>query len=136
VCLQLREAFPDVSPDKYAILDRDTKFGTEVQDLLKASAIEPVRTSTRSPWQNGTAERWVGTARRECFDHVIAIDESHVRRLCREFVGYYHDDRTHLGLKKDTPAGRPVESKPDGGRLESQLRLGGLHHRYAWKTAV
>jgi transposase InsO family protein len=136
VCQQLREAFPDVSPYKYAILDRDTKFSTEVLDLLRASAIEPVRTSIQSPWQNGTAERWVGTARRECFDHVIAIDESHVRRLGREFVGYYHDDRTHLGLKKDTPAGRPVESKPDGGRLESQLRLGGLHHRYAWKTAA
>ena len=135
VCQQLREAFPDVSPYKYAILDRDTKFSSEVLDLLKASAIEPVRTSIRSPWQNGTAERWVGTARRECFDHVIAINEAHVRRLGREFVAYYHDDRTHLGLKKDTPAGRPVESKPDGGRLDSQSRIGGLHHRYVWKTA-
>jgi putative transposase len=83
VCQQLREAFPDVSPFKYAILDRDSKFSTEVLELLKASAIDPVRTSIRSPWQNGTAERWVGTARRECFDHVIAISEAHVRRLGR-----------------------------------------------------
>ena len=90
----------------------------------------------RGPWQNGTAERWVGTARRECFDHVIAINEAHVRRLGRELVAYYHEDRTHLGLEKDTPAGRPVELKPEGGRLESQSRIGGLHHRYVWKTAA
>lgn len=101
VCQQLREAFPDGSPYKYAILDRDTKFSAGVLDLLKASGIEPVRTSIRSPWQNGTAERWVGSARRECFDHVIAISEAHVRRLGREFVAYYHADRTHLGLDKD-----------------------------------
>ena len=77
-----------------------------------------------------------GQCRRECFDHVIAINEAHVRRLGREFVAYYHEDRTHLGLEKDTPAGRPVESKPDGTELESVPRLGGLHHRYAWKTAA
>ena len=136
VCQQLREAFPDASPFKYAILDRDTKFSAEFLDLLRASGIEPKHTSIRSPWQNGTAERWVGTARRECFDHVIAIDESHVRRLGREFVAYYHEDRTHLGLEKDAPAGRSVESKPDSGRLESQPRIGGLHHRYVWKTAA
>ena len=136
VCQQLREAFPDVSPYNYAILDRDTKFSAELLALLKASAIEPVRTSIRSPWQNGTAERWVGSARRECFDHVIAINEAHVRRLGREFAAYYHDDRTHLGLEKDTPTGRPVESKPDGAKLESVPRLGGLHHRYVWQTAA
>jgi hypothetical protein len=62
---------------------------------------------------------------------VIAINEAHVRRLGRELVAYYHEDRTHLGLEK----GRPVESKPEGGRLESQSRIGGLHHRFVWKTA-
>jgi putative transposase len=136
VCQQLREAFPDVSPFQYAVLDRDTKFSSEVLDLLKSSAIEPVRTSIRSPWQNGTAERWVGTARRECFDHMIAINEAHVRRLGREFVAYYHEDRTHLGLDKDTPFERLVELKPSGAELESLPILGGLHHRYIWKTAA
>ena len=136
VCQQLREAFQKVSPYKYAILDRDTKFSTEVLDLLKASAIDPVRTSIRSPWQNGTAERWVGSARRECFDHVIAINEAHVRRLGREFIDYYHKDRTHLGLDKDTPSERPVEIKPAGAELKSLARVGGLHHRYVWKTAA
>ena len=83
VCQQLREAFPNESAYKHAILDRNSKFSSEVLTLLKASGITPVRTSIRSPWQNGIAERWVGTARRECFDHVIAINEAHVRRLAR-----------------------------------------------------
>jgi len=136
VCQQLREAFPNDGTFKYAILDRDSKFGTEVLELLKSSAIDPVRTSIRSPWQNGVAERWVGTARRECFDHVIAINEAHVRRLSREFIAYYHEDRTHLGLDKDTPAQRAVDVKPAGAELESLARVGGLHHRYVWKTAA
>jgi transposase InsO family protein len=136
VCQQLRDAFPNDGTFKYAILDRDSKFSTEVLTLLKSSAIYPVRTSIRSPWQNGVAERWVGTARRECFDHVIAINEAHVRRLGREFIDYYHQDRTHLGLDKDTPSERPVEVKPAGAELESLARVGGLHHRYAWKTAA
>ena len=136
VCQQLREAFPDASPYKYAILDRDAKFSAEVLELLKSSGIEPKHTSIRSPWQNGTAERWVGSARRDCFDHVIALNEPHVRRIAREFIAYYHEDRTHLGLGKDTPFGRPVEQKPEGARLESQPRLGGLHHRYVWKSAA
>ena len=132
----MREAFPNDGTFKYAILDRDSKFGTEVLELLKSSAIDPVRTSIRSPWQNGVAERWVGTARRECFDHVIAINEAHVRRLSREFIAYYHEDRTHLGLDKDTPAQRAVDVKPAGAELESLARVGGLHHRYVWKTAA
>jgi transposase InsO family protein len=136
LCQQLREAFPNDGRYKYAILDRDSKFSSEVLALLKSSAIDPVRTSIRSPWQNGVAERWVGSAGRECFDHVIALNEAHVRRLGREFIASYHEDRTHLGLEKDTPSGRPVEPKPDGAELESSPRVGGLHHRYIWKTAA
>lgn len=116
-----------------AILDRDSKFSSEVLELLKSSGIEPVRTSIRSPWQNGVAERWVGTARRDYFDHVIALNEAHVRRLGREFIAYYHEDRTHLGLDKDSPSKRPVEVKPAGAELQSLPRVGGLHHRYIWK---
>jgi transposase InsO family protein len=136
VCQQLRESFPNDGTCKYAILDRDSKFSPEVLALLKSSAIDPVRTSIRSPWQNGVAERWVGSARRECFDHAIALNEARLRRLGREFIDYYHKDRTHLGLGKDTPSGRPVELKPADAKLESLLRVGGLHHRYFWKAAA
>ena len=68
---------------------------------------------------------------------MIAINEAHVRRLGREFVAYYHEDRTHLGLGKNTPAGRSVESRPEApAALESLPRIGGVHHRYVWKTAA
>ena len=66
----------------------------------------------------------------------IALNEAHVRRLGREFLAYYHEDRTHLGLDKDTPSERPIEPKPDRGELESLARVGGLHHRYIWKAAA
>jgi transposase InsO family protein len=136
ICQQLREAFPNSVRYKYAILDRDSKFSGEVLTILAASGIEAVHTSIRSPWQNGIAERWVGGARRECFDHVIAFSEAHVRRIAAEYIAYFHEDRTHLGLEKDTPNTRPMEPKPDGAKLESLPRVGGLHHRYVWKVAA
>jgi putative transposase len=76
----------------------------------------------------------IGSARRDCFDHVIALNEAHARRLGREFLAYYHEDRTHHGLDKDTPAKRPIEGKPEGVELESLARVGGLYHRYVWKA--
>ncbi|MGC9969022.1 MAG: integrase core domain-containing protein [Bryobacteraceae bacterium] len=135
VVQQLRETSSDSDHHRYFVLDRDAKFSREVLDFLDSSGIEAVRTSVRSPWQNGVAERWVGSARRNCFDHVIALDEAHVRRRAREHMAYYHADRTHDGLGKDTPSGRAVEPKPAGAALISLPRVGGLHHRYAWKAA-
>ena len=90
--------------------------------------INGVRTSFESPWQNGIAERWVGSCRRELLDHVIALNERHLKRLLSEYVSYHHEDRTHLGLGKGTPECRIrcVTS----GRVLSHDRLGGLHHRY------
>ena len=136
VVQQLRETFSDSDRHRYVILDRDAKFSREVLDFLESSGIKAVRTSVRSPWQNGAAERWVGTARRDCFDRVIALDESHVRRLAREYIAYYHADRTHDGLAKDRPDGRAIESKPVGADLISLPRVGGLHHRYTWRAAA
>jgi hypothetical protein len=98
---------------------------------VKSFAIEPKRTSFRSPWQNGVAERWVGNCRRDLLDHVIVLNERHLRRLLSEYVGYYHEDRTHLALAKGTPTGRSPEKSPGcGRRVLSMSRLGGLHHRY------
>src|ERR1035437_7974177 len=73
---------------------------------VKSFGIQPKRTSFRSPWQNGVAERWVGTCRRDMLDHVIVLNEWHLKRLMREYIRYYHNDRTHLGLQKTTPASR------------------------------
>jgi transposase InsO family protein len=78
---QLREAFPEASPYRYVILDRDGRFDADVIGFLKATGLEAKRTSVRAPWQNGTAERWVGSARREILDPVIVWNELHLRRL-------------------------------------------------------
>jgi putative transposase len=91
---------------------------------------EVSRTSFRSPWQNGIAGRWVGSCRRELLDHVIPLNERHLKRLVSEYVRYYHEDRTHLGLKKDTPCCRPPLSCIKESRILALPRVGGLHHRY------
>ena len=128
VVQQLREAFPFGSAPRFLIFDRDGKYGLEVLVAVRALKISPVRTSFESPWQNGVAERWVESCRRELLDHVITMNESHLKRLLGEYVRYYHEDRTHLGLGKGTPDSR-IRSTTSG-RVFSQEKLGGLHHRY------
>ncbi len=101
VVQQLREAFPDAVRYGYAILDHDSKFDADVMAFLKVTGLTPKRTSVQAPWQNGTAERWVGSCRREILDHVIALNEQHLRRLIRDYLNYYHDDRIHDSLPCD-----------------------------------
>src|SRR5664280_2024772 len=127
---QLREAFPYDSAPRFLLFDHDAKYGLEVPASIRSLKMTPVRTSIRSPWQNGVAERWVGSCRRDLLDHVIALDERHLKRLLSQYISYYHDDRTHLGLEKQTPAGR-VRSL-EKGTVICQQRVGGLHHRYDW----
>ena len=108
-----------------------------MQKFLKASGIKSVRTSMRSPWQNGVAERWVGSIRRETLDYVIPLNERHLMRLSQEYIRYYHQDRTHIGLDKGTPNVRPVASRPtEGAKVIALPRIGGLHHRYSWSAAA
>jgi putative transposase len=127
---QLCEAFPFDSAPKYLVFDRGSNFNNEVIDTMKTFGITPKRTSFRIPWQNGVAERWVGTCRRDLLDHLIVVNERHLKRLMNEFIRYYHDDRTHLGLGKQTPGGRQVAEGEWTGKVVSTPRLGGLHHRY------
>src|ERR1700682_2478944 len=98
VVQQLREAFPFESSPRFLIFDRDAKYGLEVPVVVRSLKISPVRTSFQSPWQNGVAERWVGSCRHDLLDHIIAFDERHLKRLLLDYVRYYHEDRTHLGL--------------------------------------
>jgi transposase InsO family protein len=98
---------------------------------MKAIGIKPVRTAFKSPWQNGVAERFVGSCRRDLLDHVIVLNERHLKRLMAEYVRYYHEDRTHLGLDKQTPKGRKTATNTTARtKVISVPRLGGLHHRY------
>lgn len=131
VSQQLREAFPYDTAPKYLIHDRDSIFNSEVVETMKVIGIKSIRTAFKSPWQNGVAERFVGNCRRDLLDHVIVLNRRHLKRLMNEHVRYYHDDRTHLGLAKETPAGRLREPNPSAPcRVVALPRLGGLHHRY------
>jgi transposase InsO family protein len=125
---QLRETFPYEASAKFLLLDHDSKYGREVPVAIRTMGIKAVRTAVGCPWQNGVAERWVGSCRRELLDHVIAINESHVKRLLAGYVAYYHQDRTHCGLQKQTPEKRPPCSAR--GSVVAWPRVGGLHHRY------
>jgi transposase InsO family protein len=108
-----------------------------VTATLRSLQVEPTRTSYRSPWQNGVAERFVATVRRELLDHVIVLNERHLDRLLKSYTDHYHHDRTHLGLDKDTPLGRPVEPRPNTSATVVGLPwVGGLHRRYAWRRAA
>jgi putative transposase len=128
VTQQLREAFPYDAAPKFLIFDHDAKYGCEVPTAIRWMNITAVRTSVGCPWQNGVAERWVGSCRRELLDHVIVLNERHLRRLLSDYISYYHYDRIHLGLGKGTPGCRRPSLPP--GRIMARARLGGLHHRY------
>jgi transposase InsO family protein len=136
VMQQLRESFPDDSAPRYLIFDNDSIFSDEVTEAIKSFDIEPKRTAFQSPWQNGVAERWVGSCKREIVDHVIVFNEGHLRRLLREYVSYYNAERVHTVIR-DAPEGRAIEGRlsPDA-RVIGLPRVGGLHHRYAWQVAA
>ena len=137
VIQQLREAFPYDTAPRYLVFDRDAIFSPAVVEFIRAMGTKPVRISYRSPWQNGTAERWIGNCRREMLEHVVVLSERHLVRLMRLYISYYHEDRCHLGLDKDTPNSRPVTPRPSPtAKVVALPRVGGLHHRYEWRDAA
>src|SRR5207245_3664398 len=121
---QLREAFPYEMVPKFLVFDHDAKCGFAVPATIESMQIMPVRTSIGSPWQNGVAERWVGSCRRELLNHTIALNERHLKRLLSDYVSYDNEDRTHLGLQKQTPAGRARSLEKH--QVICQSRLGGF----------
>jgi transposase InsO family protein len=127
VARQLTEAFPWEEAPRHLIRDRDRIYGTAVTRRLRAMGIRDKPTAPASPWQNGFAERLIGSIRRECLDRVIILGEAHLRRLLRIYADYYNDIRTHRSLSKDAPISRPVQR---GGTITSRPILGGLHHHY------
>ena len=131
---QIVEAFPWETAPRYVIRDRDGIYGFDFTCKVTAMDIEQVLTSPRSPWQNPYVERVIGSIRRECLDHVIILNERHLRRVLREYLDYYHRNRTHLGLEKDCPETRAVEL-PEIGPIASEPVLGELHHRYFRQAA-
>jgi transposase InsO family protein len=131
---QLREAFPRDQAPTYLIHDRDGVF----QGLRAATTAmgieEVVQTAPRSPWQNAYVERFIGSVRRECLDHVIVLNAAGLRRILQSYVAYYTHSRTHLSLEKDSPQSRPIQP-PDEGSVIAVPQVGGLHHRYERRAA-
>lgn len=128
VARQLTEAFPWNEAPRYMIRDRDRIYGTVVTRRLRAMGIRDKPTAPASPWQNGFAERLIGSIRRECLDHVIVWSEAHLRRILKSYADYYNNVRTHRSLNKDAPVSRPAQQT---GVISSRAILGGLHHHYA-----
>jgi putative transposase len=130
---QLREAFPWNQAPRYLLNDRDHAFD-RLAVTADAMGIEEVLTAPRAPWQNAFVERFIGSARRECFDHVIVFNEAGLRRLMTLYCSYHERSRTHLSLDKDTPIPRPV-MPPGAGAVVAIPEVGGLHHRYERRAA-
>ena len=124
---QLRNALHDSDMPKYLIRDRDSKFGNLFKNSVSNFGIHEIVTAYRSPWQNGYCERVIGSIRREFLDHVIVLNENHLRKLLKEYFHYYNYQRTHLGLGKDSPESRPVQVV---GKIERIPVANGLHNYY------
>src|SRR5215203_1277215 len=127
VARQLTEAFPWDEAPSYLNRDRDQIYGTVVTRRMRAMGIRDKPTAPASPWQNGFAERLIGSIRRECVDHFIVLGEEHLRHILRAYAGYYNEIRTHRASEKDAPVSRPVQR---AGIISSYPILGGLHHQY------
>jgi len=128
VARQITEAFPWNEAPRYMIRDRDRIYGAVVTRRLRAMGIRDKPVAPASPWQNGFAERLIGSIRRECLDHVIVFGEAHLRRVLKSYAHYYNGLRTHRSLNKDAPVSRSVQRT---GIISSRAVLGGLHHHYA-----
>jgi transposase InsO family protein len=124
---QITEACGWEQAPRYLIRDRDGAYGEVFIRRLRSMGIRDRPTSPRSPWQNGYAERLIGSIRRECLDHVVVLSERHLRHLLLSYMTYYNGARTHLSLEKDAPVSRAIEL---AGHILCRPILGGLHHQY------
>jgi putative transposase len=126
---QIVDAFPDDGAPLYLLRDRDAVYGHVLQHRVKGMGIAELLTAPQSPWQNPFAERLIGSVRRECLNHVLVLNERHLRRILIRYFAYYHRARTHLSLDKDAPDVRPAQL-PAAGPIVEIPEVGGLHHRY------
>jgi transposase InsO family protein len=124
---QVTQAYGWEQAPCYLIRDRDRAYGEIFIRRLRSMGIRDRPTSPRSPWQNGYAERLIGSIRRECVDHIIVLGERHLRHMLLSYRKYYNEVRTHLSLKKDAPVPRATVT---GGNILCRPVLGGLHHQY------
>jgi hypothetical protein len=125
---QITEAFPWASAAAYLVRDNDRAYGHVFTTRVTAMGIRDRPISPGSPWQNGIAERLIGTLRCECLDHMVIFSEVHLRRILSAYAVYYNQSRTHLALNKDCPLERPIQRF---GSVVAIPVLAGLHYQYA-----
>jgi transposase InsO family protein len=128
---QLREVTAWCEEPRYLIRDNDGKFGKGFAAVAEGAGIDVVNIPPRSPNLNSICERILGSARRECLDHVIILGEEHLRGVLREYVSYFNTSRPHQGIQQSIP-GRDHRERPVNatGAIVARPILGGLHHEY------
>lgn len=131
---QLVQVFPEETAPRYLLRDRDGIYGKYFRRRVRNLGIKAVLTAARSPWQNPYVERMIGSIRRDCLDHVIVLNEQHLRRVLRRYFAYYYGARCHLSLDGDAPKPRAVQG-PELGKVIELPEVGGLHHRYVREAA-
>ena len=117
---------------RFVIRDRDRSYGGDFVARAAAIGITTILTPVRAPNANAIAERVIGTLRRECLDHLLVINERHLRYVLREYVTHYNAMRPHRSLGLDAPEGRRPVARAPGAPLQRREVLGGLHHEYTW----
>ena len=127
IARQLTEAYGWTAAPRYIVRDRDTVYCDVFIRRVLAMGIRDQATAARSPWQNGYAERLIGSIRRDCLDYVVVFDERHLRHLLESYQRYYNEARTHLSLSRNAPVSRAVQTV---GSIIAKPLLGGLHHQY------
>jgi len=129
------------TPDRHILMSALSSESAQLlvvigRRLICNTESDSKRTAFRSPWQSETAKRFVGSVRRELLNQVVVLNEDHLRRLLRDYVAYYNDERVHTSIG-DSPAGRDVESRPsEHAKVPGLPHVGGLHHRYRWREAA
>ena len=124
---QITEAFPWTSALAYLVRDNDRAYGHVFTSRVRAMGIRDRPIAPGSLWQNGSAERLIGTLRCECLDQMLIFDAAHLRRILSAYAAYYNQARTHLALQKDAPLHRVVQRS---GAIVVIPILAGLHHQY------
>lgn len=129
---QLREATPFDQRPRFLSRDNDSKYGPAFSRVATSSGIEELRTAYRAPKENAVCERFLGSVRRECLDHVLVLGEKHLRRILQEYVRYFNTDRPHQGVQQQIPAARQgtLSLVAGSGIIQAVPVLGGLHHAY------
>jgi putative transposase len=132
VAQQLREATPYGQAPKYLIRDNDSKFGSCFARVATTSGIKILKTPYHAPRANAICERFLGSVRRECLDHMLILSEKQLHRVLRSYVEYFNRARPHQGIRQQVPE-REVTCVPSvqpDERIISVPVLGGLHHEY------